>query len=188
MIDINILKRKSIRDFNGDLLSDEEIISLFEAARLAPSAFNEQPWRFIAATKNNNENFNAILETLADKNQEWARNSSLLVIVLAKKILSKNQTANRHYLYDTASAVSNLTFQANSLDIYVHQMGGFDSVKVVKNFNVPDYFEVATVMAIGRKNESLHEENADRKTTMNRLTLDEILFEKSFGKPSSLIL
>jgi len=126
-----ITKRKSIRDFDSLLLNEETIASLFEAARRAPSAFNEQPWRFILANRKDKNEFNLVLDVLMEKNREWAQNASLLVIVLAKKLLSRNQIANKHYLYDTASAVANLTFHANSLDLYVHQMGGFDSAKVI---------------------------------------------------------
>jgi len=179
MLNENITKRKSIREFDGEALSEKEIISLFEAARFAPSAFNEQPWRFIAAQKKDYEKFNTVLKTLMEKNQEWAVKSSLLVIVLAKRILSRNQNKNRHYLYDTASAVANLTFQANSLNIFVHQMGGFDSEKIVKAFNIPDDFEVATVLAIGRQAETLNIET--EPVIKNRLPLKDILFENSFG-------
>ena len=124
---------------------------MFEAARRAPSAFNEQPWRFILAARNNSEEFKSILETLAEKNREWAINASLLVIVLAKKNLSRNQKFNKHYMYDTASAVANLTFQANSLNLYVHQMGGFSSEIIIEKYSVSDEFEPVVVLAIGGK-------------------------------------
>ncbi len=151
MINNIIAKRKSIRDFDSRLLDEEIITSLFEAARRAPSAFNEQPWRFILADRRNKEEFNSMSNVLMEKNREWAQNASLLVVVLSKKILSRNNNLNKHSLYDTASAVANLTFQANSLDLYVHQMGGFDSEKVIDNYSVPAEYEPAVVLAIGRK-------------------------------------
>ena len=64
-------------------------------------------------------------------------------------------------MYDTASAVANLTVQANSLDLYVHQMGGFDSEKVKNNFSLSDEFEPAVVLAIGRKLDEELVKNAD---------------------------
>ena len=186
MLNELIIKRKSIKQFDGQELERDEIISLFEAARRAPSAFNEQPWRFISASRSNTEEFNAILNTLAEKNQEWAINASALVIVIAKKELSRNQKQNRHYLYDTASAVANLTFQANSIDLYVHQMGGFDSQKVADVFSVPDQFEPAVVLAIGRNKTSTINSN-DIQLEINRKPINEILFENKFGESHSVL-
>ncbi len=175
-----IKKRKSIRQFDGEIIEPDKILSLFEAARRAPSAFNEQPWKFIVAEKINADAFDAVLETLVNKNREWAVNAPLLVIVLAKKILSRNQNSNRHYLYDTASAIANLTFQANSMDLYVHQMGGFDSEKVVEKFSIPGEYEVAVVLAIGRQPVPDNQSN-EVEIKLNRLPLENILFEKKFG-------
>lgn len=186
MINSIIAKRKSIRDFDSGLLDEETIISLFEAARRAPSAFNEQPWRFILADKKNIEEFNSLLNVLNDKNKEWAQNASLLVIVLSKKTLTRNNKINRHYLYDTASAVANLTFQANSLDLYVHQMGGFDSGKVIDNYSVPDDFEPAVVIAIGRKVVEVKDDIVSQ-IELRRNSLSEILFENKFGISHSVL-
>lgn len=186
MINKIIAKRKSVRDFDSSLLDEETIISLFEAARRAPSAFNEQPWRFILADKKNIEEFNSLLNVLNDKNKEWAQNASLLVIVLSKKTLTRNNKINRHYLYDTASAVANLTFQANSLDLYVHQMGGFDSGKVIDNYSVPDDFEPAVVIAIGKKDVE-DKDDIVSQIELRRNSLSEILFENKFGISHSVL-
>lgn len=186
MINNIITKRKSIRDFDSSELDEEILTSLFEAARRAPSAFNEQPWRFILADRKNEAEFNIMLDVLVEKNREWAKNATALVVVLSKKQLSKNDRLNKHYMYDTSSAVANLTFQANSLDLYVHQMGGFDSAKVIDNYSVPDEYEPAVVLAIGRKATS------DVKETIpdiyvKRIPLHEILFENKFGNVHSIL-
>lgn len=186
MINDIIEKRKSIRDFDNSIIDDETIISLFEAARRAPSAFNEQPWRFILADRTNKAGFSIILNVLMEKNRQWAQYASLLVIVLSKKTLSRNSNINRHYLYDTASAVANLTFQANSLELYVHQMGGFDSVKIIENYSIPDDYEPAIVLAIGRKSAS-DDKNAASDQEMNRNALHKILFENRFGNIHSIL-
>ena len=187
MLNNIITKRKSIRDFNSTELDDEVITTLFEAARRAPSAFNEQPWRFILADRSNKEEFDSMLDVLFEKNREWAKNASLLVIVLSKKILSKNNQLNKHYMYDTASAVANLTFQANSLDLYVHQMGGFDKLKTIEKYLVPDEYEPVVVLAVGRKETSDVRTN-EMQIELNRLPLYDILFENKFAKPHSILL
>jgi len=186
MIDTTIIKRKSIRSFDKSELNEEIINSLFEAARRAPSAFNEQPWRFILAERNNSEEFNSILETLAEKNREWAINASLLVIVLAKKNLSRNNNFNKHYMYDTASAVANLTFQASSLNLYVHQMGGFSSEIIIEKYLVPEEYEPVVVLAIGRKVASDSEQD-ENYPELKRMPLMEIVFENKFGESHSIL-
>jgi nitroreductase len=186
MLNEVILKRKSIKQFDGQEIENDEILSLFEAARRAPSAFNEQPWRFLLASRSDIKNFNAVLNILVEKNREWARDSSLLVIVLSKRTLTRNNKPNRHFLYDTASAVANLTFQANSLDLYVHQMGGFDSDKVMKDFSVPDDFEPAVVLAIGRK-EKYSSTKEESQLEINRTPISHNLFENKFGVAHSIL-
>ena len=186
MINNIITKRKSIRDFDRSELDEEILTSLFEAARRAPSAFNEQPWRFILADRRNEAEFYRMLNALVEKNREWAKNAAALVVVLSKKQLSINDRLNKHYMYDTASAVANLTFQVNSLDLYVHQMGGFDSAKVVDNYSVPNEYEPAVVLAIGRKATSDVEETIT-DPDVKRNPLHEILFENKFGNVHSIL-
>ena len=99
MIDNILNKKSSIRDFDKSKLDDGTILSLFEAARKAPSAFNEQPWRFILADRKNINDFDLILGTLTDKNRAWAVNASILVIVLAKTNLTRNDNPNKYYFH-----------------------------------------------------------------------------------------
>jgi len=191
MIHDFIVKRKSIRAFDSEKIDDEKIYSLFEAARLAPSSLNEQPWRFIFAEKSDDAPFEKILSILADANKVWAKNASLLVIVLSKKDLDRNQKPNKHYFYDAASAVANLTFQANSLDLYVNQMGGFDSAKVQELFNVPEEYEPVVVLAIGAEGDvnSLPDPYKERESLpQKRIALNKILFSNNFDEPHSLLL
>jgi len=190
MIHDIIANRKSIRAFNSEDIDDEKLLSLFEAASLAPSSMNEQPWRFIFADKNDSSSFEKILSTLADANRVWAKNASLFIVVLSKKKFDRNGKANKHYFYDAASAVANLTFQANSLEIYVHQMGGFDSVKVQEIFQVPEQFEPVVILAVGGKSDvnNLPEPYKEKENLpQKRLALSEILFGDNFGEPHPLL-
>lgn len=157
---------------------------------MAPSSLNEQPWRFIFTDKSDDAPFQKILSTLADANKVWAKNASVLVVVLSKKNLDRNQKLNKYYFYDAASAVANLTFQANSLDLYVHQMGGFDSDKVQELFNVPEQFEPVVVLTIGGKSDvnNLPDPYREREELPQiRVSLNEILFSDSFGDSHPLL-
>lgn len=153
MVHINqiIRERYSSVIFSSKQIEDEKLASLFEAARWAPSAFNEQPWRFIVGIKNKDENYQKLLDCLVEANQYWAEYAPVLVLSLATKKLSATEKLNRFAEYDTGMAVGNLLAQATFLDLYVHQMGGYSVSKVREFFNLNDDYEPMAVMAIGYK-------------------------------------
>jgi len=132
---IDLLKNRwSPRAFSSNPIEDEKIMSLLEATRWAPSCFNEQPWNFILFKNENHEEFNKIIDVLSPGNQLWAKNAPLIMLSVAKINFEQNRKSNRHALHDVGSAVTNLTIQATSMGLYVHQMAGFDSEKA-KNFS-----------------------------------------------------
>ena len=79
-----ILNRWSPRAMTGETLNDDDIMSLFEAARWAPSSYNNQPWRFIYA-KRNTKHWDRFFNLLAEGNKIWAKNAALLVLVISRK-------------------------------------------------------------------------------------------------------
>jgi len=89
---------------------------LFEAARWGASCFNEQPWRFVVATKENPEQFDRLLATLMPKNQEWAKTAWALGITVGKKTFTHNSSPNRFGLHDTGAALANLMIQATAVE------------------------------------------------------------------------
>lgn len=148
-----IRERYSTVTFSSKQIDDEILVSLFEAARWAPSAFNEQPWRFIVGVKGKDENYQKIYDCLMEANQGWAKYAPVLVLTLASRNSSVTGKPNRFAEYDTGMAVGNLLAQATSLGLYVHQMGGF-SVKNAKEYlEISDDYEVLAAMAIGYKGE-----------------------------------
>jgi nitroreductase len=144
-----IKNRWSPRAFSTDPIEEEKIFSMLEAARWAPSCFNEQPWNFILFRKENKEEFNRIIEVLSPGNQLWAKNAPLIILSLAKTIFDRNGKENKHALHDVGAAVTNLTLQAADMGLYVHQMAGFDMERARKLFNIPDKFEPVSAIAIG---------------------------------------
>jgi len=144
-------RRWSPRAFDENYeLSDLELKSLFEAARWSPSSFNEQPWRFMLASRKNRSEFETMLETLDPFNAEWAVRSSALILAVAKTFFEQDGRENLHAEYDLGQAVANLTIQATELDLHVHQMAGFDREKARKIFKIPDNFKPITVCAVGK--------------------------------------
>ncbi len=147
---LEILKRRwSPRGFSGRMVEPEQLLSLFEAARWAPSSFNEQPWNFIVATSQEPEQHARLLGCLVEKNQEWAQHAPVLMVSVAKLKFEKTGKPNRHAFYDLGMAVGNLMVQATSVDLFIHQMAGFSAEKVAELYKIPDGFEPAAAVALG---------------------------------------
>ncbi|MDE1867920.1 MAG: nitroreductase family protein [Thaumarchaeota archaeon] len=182
-VDHNILNRWSPRSFSGEEMSDTDLFSLFEAARWAPSSFNNQPWRFIYA-KRNSKNWNLLFNLLVDANKQWCSNASVLVVVVSRTTFEYNNKPSITHQFDTGSAWENLAIQATSQGFSTHAMQGFDYDKAKKDLEVPDEYEVAVMIAIGKKapTEELSAELQQREIPSGRKPLDEIVMEGKFRK------
>jgi nitroreductase len=180
-----ISDRKSIRAFSEKEISDEILLTLFEAARLAPSSMNEQPWRFIIARKNNVDSFNRMLDCLNESNRNWAKHSAVLVLTIANKNLHTLNKPNVYAWHDVGLAIGNLSLQAMAMNIFLHQMGGFNAEKAISNFEIPDGFEPVSIIALGYKGnpEMLSPQLKERELkTRTRLPLSELIYINNFGK------
>ena len=122
---------------------------LFEAAGKAASAFNEQPWRFVYALQQDTEDFKTIHECLAEGNQEWTKKAPALLITVISKNYAKNGNPNSVAKHDLGLAVGNLSVQAQSMGIYLHQMAGIIPQNAINKLNIPDGYEPVTAIALG---------------------------------------
>ncbi len=144
-----INKRFSPLAFSNKNVEEEKIIKFFEAARWAPSAFNEQPWRFIYAHKIDTERFEKIRTTMVEGNNEWAQKAAVLMLVMAKKTFTHNANPNPYHQFDTGMAMENFIISALESGVYVHQMAGFDHELARRNFEVSDDYTIISIAAIG---------------------------------------
>ena len=180
-------QRWSPRAFSSTSIEPENILSMFEAARWAPSSANEQPWRFIVASREDTSVFGTLADSLMEGNRRWAQHAPLLVLGLAQSTYAQSGKPYRHALYDLGQSVAHLTVQASSIGISVHQMGGFDPDKLRSGLAIPDSFEPAIVLAIGYadKPETLPEDLRRREQAPRvRKPLEAIVFTESWGVPS----
>ncbi|MEY3729108.1 MAG: hypothetical protein RL315_723 [Actinomycetota bacterium] len=163
----------------NDIISNGDLHAILEAARLAPSAFNEQPWRFIFG-KRGDETFNQILNGLGEFNQLWAKNSSALLLVVGTKQRG-NGDPHPSYQYDLGLAVSQGTFEAHHRGYVTHQMTGFNHDVMCQTFDLTT-FEPVVVVAIGRQTDSdiLPAQMAEREKALpNRKSLTELIIKGS---------
>lgn len=185
-----ILRRRwSPRAFSDRNLEAEKLLSLFEAARWAPSSFNEQPWSFILATKETPAEHAQLLNCLTEKNQQWARLAPVLMVSFASLNFEKTGKPNRHAFHDVGLAVGNLLVEATALGLFVHQMAGFSVDKVREAYHVPEDFEPVAAIAIGyaAEPEVLPETFREQETgPRKRKPISSFVFEGGWGEISPL--
>jgi nitroreductase len=175
-----ILNRFSELAFEPKSIAKGDIELLFEAARWAPSSYNEQPWRFYFASRENKNSFEKMLSILAPGNSEWAKDSSLLIISTAQKHLTLNGNDNAYAMHDTGLATTNLLIQAESMGFATHVMGGFDRDKARNILNFPDSAIPVAAIAVGYHGNKSKLSDANIKRTnapRNRKPVNEIAVE-----------
>ena len=144
-----ISHRWSPRAMSGERLSEAELMTLFEAARWAPSSFNEQPWRFVYAERQGGH-WERFFDLLSENNRRWAGAAAVLVVVLSRTSFERNGNPSRTHSYDTGAAWQNLALQGCRMGLVVHGMAGFDYEKARDMLEVPEAFAVEAMIAVGR--------------------------------------
>ena len=184
-----LAERWSPSGFAPRPVTPADLRSLFEAARWAPSSFNEQPWRYLLATRDDEEEFARLLSCLVPANQEWARNASVLVLTVAKQTFTRNGKPNRVAQHDIGLASAQLTVEAASRGLFVHQMAGIEPDRARELYGIPDDHEPVTALAIGHRAdpESLTESLRTRDSApRTRRPQSEFVFTGTWERPADL--
>ncbi len=148
-----IAKRWRPYDFANREVSDEDLFSLFEAARWAPSSYNEQPWSYIVATRAQRSEFERLLSCLVEGNQLWAKTASILALGVATLSFKRNDKPNKAAIHDLGPAAGNLVLEATARGLSVHQLIGILPDRARELYEIPDGSEAVTGIAIAsRKN------------------------------------
>jgi len=143
-----IRNRWSPRAFGDRPVETGALHRLFEAARWAPSSFNEQPWAFVVGTREKPEEHGAIGDCLVETNR-WANAAPVLMVSLAKLTFAHNDKPNRHAHHDLGLAVGLMLAQATDLGLVAHQLGGFDVAKARATLQIPESYDPVAVIALG---------------------------------------
>jgi len=164
------------------------IFSLLEAARWAPSSFNQQPWSYLIATKDQPEAFDRLASCLVEGNA-WAKRAPLLLLAVAATLSERTGKPNRHALHDVGLANENLVLQAVAMGLVAHQMAGFLPERARELFAIPDGHEPLTMIAVGYPGEvdDLPEALRARETTArSRKTVSSFVFADKWGQAVTL--
>jgi nitroreductase len=176
------VKRWSPRAMTGEPFSEREIMTLFEAARWAPSTYNEQEWRFLYARRDTPQ-WPLIFDLLLEGNKMWCKNASILVVIVSHKVFSLNQKPNPVHLFDVGAAYENIALQGAAMGLVVHGMQGFGFAKARTALNVPGDYDVAAMFAAGRPAaaETLPEPLREREKPSDRKPVAELICEGAFA-------
>jgi nitroreductase len=186
---LDLLKtRWSPRAFSSRKIEREQVLSLFEAARWAPSGGNLQPWFFIVADDQDQEAHLLFSQIMSERNAGWAKQAPILVLAVAQTERSEGQP-NPWAYYDLGQAVAHLNLQASAFDLSIHQIGGFDKDKARKLLQIPEGYDPVTMIAIGYQgNHSDLPEDLQKREMQPRVRkpVDEFVFRGTWNEPISL--
>lgn len=181
-VDELFLDRWSPRALSGETVSDEELMTLFEAARWAPSSYNNQPWRILYARRDT-EYWGAFFDLLVEGNRNWVKDAAALLLFVSKETFDFNGKPYPTHSFDTGAAWENLALQATMLGLVTHGMQGFDYERARAELNIPEGFRVEAMVAVGRPGDParLPEKLREREAPSGRKTLSEITCEGAFN-------
>jgi len=181
-IDPLFTKRHSPRAIADMPIEKDKLMALFEAARWAPSSFNNQPWRYVYAFKGS-ETWAGLQDLLVPHNRLWTINAPVIIAAISHNLFSYNNQSSRTHSFDAGAAWENLALQAANMGLVVHAMEGFDYVGVRAYLSIPDTYTVEAMIVVGYpgKVENLPQDlrNGDLELTQ-RIPVEDFAFEDGF--------
>ena len=187
-VDPLFLERWSPRAFDGGEIPEADLLTLFEAARWAPSAFNSQPWRFLYARRGEAE-WERFLDLLIPFNRSWAQSASVLIYILSDTLPftdKAGEPATSHtHSYDAGAAWACLALQATRMGYQAHGMSGVDFDRARRELAVPERYRIEAAAVVGRigDRETLPEKLRAREVPSGRKAVEEFVFRG--GWPAS---
>ncbi len=160
--------RKSPLLFNEKDVDKAQLDLLIEAARWAPSCYNNQSWNYVFSYKNDpaRKDFEAALSS----GNWWAKKAPYLVAVGANPEEDCKTNDLPYYAYDAGLSVMSLTIEAERHGLRVHQMAGWQEGKVKEALGFPEGFRVIVVFAVGYEADAANVWDELDEKTRNRIT------------------
>jgi nitroreductase len=184
-----LAERWSPYGFADRPVAEADLRSLFEAARWAASSYNEQPWGYLLATKEDPAEFARLLSCLAEANQAWAKAAPVLALGVVSLRFAKNGKDNRAAVHDLGLASANLVVEATSRHLSAHQMIGILPDRARELYQIPEHSEAWTAIAIGYAADPTGLPDALKArdlATRQRKPLSEFVFTGQCGRAAPL--
>lgn len=160
-----IERRRAYRSLKGFEVTEDLVRDLATAAQLAPSCFNNQPWRFIFVI--GDDALGRILSTLTEGNK-WARRASMVVAVVGRKEDDCVSRGREYYMFDIGMAAAFLMLRATDLGLVAHPIAGFNAEAAAVALGVPEGFTVITLLIVGRHAEGVNDLLSDSQKAIER--------------------
>ena len=188
-----VVERWSPRSFSDRPVERNKLRSMFEAARLAPSAHNTQPARFLIGRKGRGGTYRRLFECLSEGNQVWAHSAPILLLASVMRQRFSQERAEfvpyPHCMHDLGLAVMSLILQGQALGLHCHPMAAFDPEKAQAEFAIPAIFAPGVMIAAGYLGnpdvlpDALRQHETGRRT---RRPLEDLVFEDAWGEASPI--
>ncbi len=182
-----LAKRWSPYAFADRPVPPADLCSLFEAARWAPSSYNEQPWSYILATKEDQHQFQQLLSCLVEGNQAWAKAAPVLALGIVNLKFTRSGKDNRAAVHDLGLAAGNLLVEATARGLLIHQMIGILPDRAREIYGIPDGWEAWTAIAIGYHGDPASLVDVLRQRELmprQRKPLSQFVFSGKWGNPA----
>jgi nitroreductase len=189
----SVAQRYSPYRFEDRSVEDDMILRCLEAARWASSSFNDQPWSWIIAKREDKTEFDKIVSCLLEANQGWASQAGVLLLSVSRRHFRRNGNPNRVALHDLGQAAAFMSLQAADLGLQVHQMAGINPGKTRQTYGIPEDHDPQTAIAIGYPDRSEPTDETEKKLAerevgaRQRLPLSEQVFSGTWGKASPIV-
>ena len=161
----------SPRTMTGETLTREDLEPLFQAARCAPSCFNNQPWRFHYALRSS-PRFRDLFNLLVPKNQQWCENAGCLMILVAKTTFDHNGKPMPTAAHDTGAAWHALAIEGTRRDLVTHGMAGFDLEAATRYLNLGSEYAVQCMIAVGKPAPGVAEEALTQRRPVEEIAIE----------------
>jgi nitroreductase len=179
-----IERRRAYRSLDPVEINEDLIRELAECARLAPSCFNYQPWRFVFVYEK------SLLEELRptlSKGNEWVYDASMIIAVFSKKEMDCIIKEREYYLFDVGMACAFLILRATELGLVAHPIAGFHPDEVKKILEIPEDMNLITLIIVGKHSSKISPYLSEKqilaeKERPPRIPLEEFVFFNKFRK------
>jgi len=175
-------RRRAYRSLQHTDIAEEMVRDLAECARLAPSCFNNQPWRFVFVY--DPERLTELHRALPEANA-WAKSSSMIVAVFSRKDLDCNIKEREYFLFDTGMAAAFMILRATEKGLVAHPIAGFDENLAREILGIPDDMHLITLVMVGVKSAEMspvlnEKQRASELERPPRLPLEKIAFHNRY--------
>ncbi len=180
-------QRRAYRSLEGEIITDAMIRELAQATSLAPSCFNNQPWRFVFVHEP--QHLKRLFAALSSGN-EWAHNASMIIAVFSQPDLDCQIKGRDYYLFDTGMAVGFLLLRATEMGLVAHPIAGYRHGEAKEILGIPENMTLITLVIVGKKSQSINtvlseKQVRDEKQRPPRRPLEEIHWHNQYPPPSA---